>query len=91
VAVRADEGTVVVGGAVVVVLGRTVVVVLGRCVVVVGLAFADVVAFVVDVGAGALVVEVGGGALVVVGEVDVEPTVVGVELIVPRFSLAGEV
>ena len=59
--------------------------------VVVGLALADVVAFVVDVGGVAFVVGVGGGALVVVGEVVGEPTVVGVELIVPRFSLAGEV
>lgn len=59
--------------------------------VVVGLALADVVAFVVDVGGVAFVVGVGGGALVVGGEVVVELTVVGVELIVPRFSLAGEV
>jgi hypothetical protein len=51
-------------------------------VVVVGLALADVVAFVVDVG---------GGALVVVGEVVGEPTVVDDEAIVPSVSRAGEV
>ena len=43
----------------------------------VGLALADVVAFVVDVG---------GGALVVVGEVVGEPTVVDVEAIVPSVT-----